>query len=290
MQPPPACAADPTTPGCFMPFEPFFLDFFEQEAPGWNPFPVMEADWSPMGHHPPQVYGAPHWDLHFYLTPESEVMAIAPGGPCGGLSPADFAKAHASIPEQCFPQGFANMNALAPLMGNHYVDVTSPEFQALSAGRNAVAAWNETWIFGGFDGKITFFEAMIKRGFLEEGPSQCRPIPGLPTEFAIEGYKPSTYCVILADNATMIELRDFTWYDSACTSGNPAPASFLSLPPGSPPLPAECVAPEMAGAEAPAPAPAAVPAPAPKSGASSIVAHGISAALLAAVALLLLVV
>ena len=34
---------------------------------------------------------------------------------------------------------------------------------------------------------------------------------GLPSEFAIAGYKPSTYCIVSTDNATLIELRDFKW-------------------------------------------------------------------------------
>lgn len=40
------------------------------------------------------------------------------------------------------------------------------------------------------------------------------PLPapaGMPSEFAIAGYKPSTYCIVSTGNATLIELRDFTW-------------------------------------------------------------------------------
>jgi hypothetical protein len=34
----------------------------------------------------------------------------------------------------------------------------------------------------------------------------------MPSEFAIEGFKPRTYCVLsLADGGFKVELRDFSW-------------------------------------------------------------------------------
>lgn len=58
--------------------------------------------------------------------------------------------------EECFPgDGYANIGAVAPLMGNHAVGMMSPELQAFQAGGNAVAAWNETWIWGFFGSKAS---------------------------------------------------------------------------------------------------------------------------------------
>lgn len=34
---------------------------------------------------------------------------------------------------------------------------------------------------------------------------------GLPSEYASAGYKPSTYCILSSENATILELRDFEW-------------------------------------------------------------------------------
>jgi hypothetical protein len=260
VRPPPECEATPTLPVCFPPFEPIFLPFFDEEAPGWSPFRLAEIDWSPLGHHPPGVYNTPHWDLHFYLINQTQIEAITPG-PCTGLSVESYAAAHEPVPSQCFPSdGFANINAVAPLMGNHYVKMDAPEMVAFATEGNGVPAWNETWIWGSDAGKITFFEVMVKRAYLLREPSFCSPIPGLPSEFAIAGYKPSTYCIVSTDNATMVELRDFKWYAAGCKGNDYAPASYMTLPPGSPPLSAECdaVVPKMAGAIT-----GAVPTPAP---------------------------
>ncbi|PSC67941.1 DNA polymerase eta isoform B [Micractinium conductrix] len=271
-----------------------YLPFFKDEAPGWNPFPVAEVDWAPNGHEAPGwvggrsgrvrslvrrarrcwqaldaapldsgMYTVPHWDFHFYLTPKEEIDMIKPGT----FSPPPT----------------------SPCTGNHYVNTQSPEFGALMTGGNAEEAWNETWIWGAYDCEISFFEVMAKRAWLADSPSLCSPIPNMPTEFSIAGYKPSTYCVITTDETTLIELRDFKWYDAACTSGMWAPASYLSLPPGSPPLEAECIAPKMGAAGTPTGTPMATPAPAPTPSAASRTTVGALAALAAvAVALLAL--
>ena len=43
-----------------------------------------------------------------------------------------FAAANAPLPAACFPEGaaYANLGAIAPLMGNHLVDMSAPEMQA----------------------------------------------------------------------------------------------------------------------------------------------------------------
>jgi hypothetical protein len=38
----------PGPPGCFSPFDAFFLDFFP-EAGAFNPFPVLEFNYQPVG-------------------------------------------------------------------------------------------------------------------------------------------------------------------------------------------------------------------------------------------------
>lgn len=43
---------------------------------------------------------------------------------------------------QCFPgDGYANINAVAPLMGNHYVKMDAPEMVAFATEGNGVPAW-----------------------------------------------------------------------------------------------------------------------------------------------------
>src|SRR5688500_10402867 len=35
------------------------------------------VNWNPQGHEPPGIYDTPHFDFHFYLTPQSEVNKIS---------------------------------------------------------------------------------------------------------------------------------------------------------------------------------------------------------------------
>lgn len=75
-------------------------------------------------------------------------------------------------------------------------------------------------------------------------------------------------------------------FDAGCTGTNYAPASYLSQPPGSPPLPAECeaVLPKAAGAAGAPTNGGAAPTPAPVAPAAS--ASRASATLAALLALL----
>ena len=82
-------------------------------------------------------------------------------------------------------------------------------------------------------------------------------------------------------------------HDAGCTGTDYAPASYLSLPPGSPALPAECeaVLPKAAGAAAAATDGAGAPAPAPAAPKASASRAGAPlAAVLALVAAALLAV
>jgi hypothetical protein len=57
-------------------------------------------------------------------------------------------------------------------MGNHLIDVTSSEFHGQPFARS--------WIFGVYDGKVTFYEEMVTRAFLLSKPSTCFPIKSPP--------------------------------------------------------------------------------------------------------------
>ncbi|KAL4447809.1 hypothetical protein ABPG75_005028 [Micractinium tetrahymenae] len=213
-----------------------------------TPFPVMELNWEPVGHALENVYSVPHFDFHFYLVPEADVMNVTGG------------------PEHPPP--------LAPLPlppGNHYLSADAPEIKAAFAGENGVGAWNATWIWGGYHGQlqpqVTYMEPMIKRSFLMSKPDECWSIPDAPKEWAVAGYKPSTYCVMSTDDGVRVELRDFTWqhpltahpagmlawhlssrccaalcrHDAGCMGDQPiANASLPMVDPSAPPLPPEC--------------------------------------------------
>lgn len=120
-------------------------------ASAFSPFAVIQLDYEPLGHAPHGVYSDPHFDFHFYYTAKEEVEAIEKGT-CGVglLSPESFKKALAPVPLQCFPTGaWANVGLAVNGMGNHIVNLLSPEFNRFPA-----RGFGQTMIFVEFCEKI----------------------------------------------------------------------------------------------------------------------------------------
>jgi hypothetical protein len=70
-------------------------------------------------------------------------------------------------------------------MGNHLIDPTSPEFNG--------KPFTRTWLYGTYDGQVTFYEPMITHDSLLRTQSECSPFK-LPAQYAASGYYPRQYC------------------------------------------------------------------------------------------------
>jgi hypothetical protein len=97
-----------------------------------------------------------------------------------------------------------DVGAAVPDMGNHLIDSKSPEL--VTAGR----AFTHTFIFGAYDGQVTFYEPMITLAFLESRPDACVPIKQAQA-WETEGYYPTTYCIryLADDERYTVSLEDF---------------------------------------------------------------------------------
>ena len=88
-------------------------------------FDHAELGWNPGGHEPPQLYGVPHFDLHFYMVSSATQMAILPSDP-------QFASKAAKLPAAAFvPTGYVPpptpvAASAVPQMGVHWTDVKAP--------------------------------------------------------------------------------------------------------------------------------------------------------------------
>ena len=149
-----------------------------------TPFQYMMIDWNAHGHEPAGIYDLPHFDFHFYIQDLQEVAEINPGT-CSGLDCDDFAKAMKPVPSQYVPGGYLNLGSVVPFMGNHLIDLSSPEFNGKTFTR--------TFIYGAYDGQITFYEPMITYDALSQKQEQCTAIKQ-PQSVAIAGYYPAEYC------------------------------------------------------------------------------------------------
>jgi hypothetical protein len=183
------------------------------------PFKWALLNWNPHGHIPPGVYDTPHFDVHFYLEPIENVFALE-AGPCGPehIRCDQFALARKPLPGNYVPASHVDVEAVAPAMGNHLVDVTGPEFKG--------EKFKRAWIFGAYDGRVTFYEEMVDRAYLLSKPSVCSPIP-TPEAVAISGYYPTQTCVryVAAQDAYTVSVEGFVMRNAS------APAALRPSPP-----------------------------------------------------------
>jgi hypothetical protein len=172
------------------------------------PFKWVLLNWNKRGHMPPGIYDVPHFDVHYYMEPVANVFAIRDGG-CGPefVNCDDFARAKKPVPAQYLHPDFKDVDAVAPAMGNHLIDVGGHEFHGHDFTRS--------WIYGIYDGRVTFWEQMISLKYLQSGPSDCSPIK-TPAAVATSGYYPTRECVRYdaTTNAYSVSLEEFTYREA----------------------------------------------------------------------------
>ncbi len=150
------------------------------EATTKTPYQHIMINWNPMGHEPDGIYNVPHFDFHFYIQPMAETMAIPP------YMPATAAKFDNLPVAGSIHSDFAKGPGGVPGMGAHWSDLTSPEFKG--------APFTETFVFGSYDGKVTFWEQMITLAWLKGNPTLDKAIKQ-PTRFDKASYYPTRYKV-----------------------------------------------------------------------------------------------
>jgi hypothetical protein len=124
-------------------------------------------------------------------------------GPCGEeglINCDDYATARKPVPERYMPADYADFGAVVAKMGNHLTDPTAPEFNG--------QRFTQTFMYGAYDGEITFYEPMMTKAWLEEVKREdgdnCRPIKQ-PRAWQAGGWYPTSYCVEYRENR-----KDFT--------------------------------------------------------------------------------
>jgi hypothetical protein len=200
----------------------FILDLPEKEA---RPFKFVELNWNPAGHEPQGVYeGVPHFDFHFYTITKPEREAIVPSDP-------QFAAKANNVPASDYippfnaalaPPGAAPAAVAVPMMGVHWVDLRSPELQALLGKPKAYKPFTSTFIHGSWDGRVTFWEPMITRAYIlakktATDPAvrdEIIPIP-TPARYRVPGFYPSAYRITWDAEAKeyRIALTQLAWRD-----------------------------------------------------------------------------
>ena len=164
---------------------------------GLTPFDHVSMHWNPSGHEPEHVYTLPHFDFHFYTTTPEETMQI-------GTYEQDSVRFNNVPSAEYFPAKYVNPGAVSavPQMGSHWLDVTSPELNG--------KPFTETFIFGSFNGKVTFYEPMITLDFLKKTTTFTREIPQ-PAKVQKSGYYPTKMVVNKNNGGTEVILDGFVY-------------------------------------------------------------------------------
>jgi hypothetical protein len=150
------------------------------------PFRWISVNWNPAGHHN-TPYVQPHFDFHFNAVDRSRIEAIAPGR-CGELADCDdFKRATRPVPARYLPNGYIDVGAVVPRMGNHLLDSQSPELKDS-------LPFTRTFIYGAYEGELIFWEPMITLDFLQKTHNVCIEFRQ-PRAFRQAGYYPTQYCV-----------------------------------------------------------------------------------------------
>lgn len=127
-----------------------------------TPFVHAMFDWAPFGHDPADIYTLPHFDVHFYMTSSAEREAIE----LGDSLLANILPDAAYFPPDYFPTG------IVPQMGNHWIDAKAKELDPAHPN-----SFDETFIYGSFNGEVTFWEPMITKAFIESENDFEKAVP-----------------------------------------------------------------------------------------------------------------
>lgn len=160
-----------------------------------TPFNHVDLGWNPHGHEPEPIYGLPHFDFHYYMITPEAVAAIPPYD----VDPTG----HNNVPAaEYLPPTYFNPGGGVPKMGVHWLDATSPELGG--------AKFGQTFIYGTFNGKVTFYEPMITEEFILNNPGFERSIPQ-PSKVQTSGYYPTKMRISKQNDITNIILEGFVY-------------------------------------------------------------------------------
>lgn len=151
------------------------------------PYRWIGLNWNPEGH-PPAAWAPAHFDIHFYVVSRAEIDGIRVGGCEIFINCGDLKRATVEVPPRYVAADHVNVKAAVSMMGNHLIDVRTPEFG------KPPKDFTHTWIYGAYDGHITFYEPMITHAFLLDRPDVCAPIRQ-PEAWERSGRYPTEYCM-----------------------------------------------------------------------------------------------
>ncbi len=186
------------------------------DFPGATEFEWLGLNWMPGGHGPPEVYGAPHFDIHFYLDTQEKIGAIDGVNfpPDENNDPYDV-----EIPDDQFPPGYFRTEYVVPEMGEHLYDLNAPEWEETEDGVPIPSGeeFTHTFVWGHWDGNLNFFEPMITTEFFENLTDTIVSPISMPERLPGPGSYPTSYQVAYHQNRDTytVTLKTFESFDES---------------------------------------------------------------------------
>ena len=159
------------------------------------PFNHVTVDWNPAGHPPQNLFTVPHFDFHFYTITPAERQQIPP-------YQVDPSKHDILPPAGYLPDDYERLPEGVPAMGVHWGDQTAPEFNG--------EPFIHSFLYGSYDGKVTFLEPMVKYQLLKDGGSVNHTIKQ-PSRFQRAGYYPTKFRIYKENELYQIVLEGFVY-------------------------------------------------------------------------------
>ena len=166
-----------------------------------TPFEHIVLGWNPKGHVPPGIYDTPHFDFHFYTITSQKRMKITAKGD-------DLVRVRKRLSAEHVAPGYIFApGGEEPMMGAHWVDTASPEFNG--------KPFTTTFIYGSYEGRLNFWEPMITKAYLETRPDVTVPIKQ-PAAYPKSAYYPTSYSIRYhADRREYtVALEDLQWREA----------------------------------------------------------------------------
>ena len=107
--------------------------------------------------------------MHFHMVEREAIDAIR-GGPCDiFIDCDDLKRATRPVPAKYVPHEHINVGAAVGKMGDHLIDSRTPEMG------KPPKEFTHTFIYGAYDGHVTFYEPMITLGYKLPEPETWAP-------------------------------------------------------------------------------------------------------------------
>ena len=187
------------------------------DFPGDTPFEWLGLNWMPAGHGPPEVYGVPHFDIHYYLDPQEEIETI-PGVHFPPGESDDEPYEEPIAPDQ-FPPDYFRTNYVVPEMGEHLYDLHAPEWDVDEDGAPVPSGevFTQSFVWGHWDGELNFFEPMITTDYFEMLDDTVIEQISMPDRMPAAGQYPTEYRIAYHPNrdAYTVTLQAFEPFEES---------------------------------------------------------------------------